>query len=796
MKINLYAPCDGIIHPIEDLNDGVFSQKALGDGFFIEPITNTICSPLESATVSLIFETQHAFYIENKKTRLLIHIGIDTVALNGDGFKTAVTLNQKIKKNDILTSIDFELLEKRNLNKAIIVAIDSEKGESILHLKISKNQIKQGQLIGYLEVKKSPIKTEKSNLWKDISEDILKNVGGNNNFNSYYNCMTRLRIKINDKQLVDEDTLKNLAKVKGINWSGNELQIIIGGDAYKVKDEFDFILKSKNIKTEKKGAWRTITQFISNVMIPALPVLMATGIIAGIQALFAQFGWVQVPSAELPETQLNLFSMLLFIGSKVGLEMIGIVFCYNTVKYLGGDPIMGIFLGIALTTRHFLGSGFGEGALNWQHDGKGYYLFQLFGNKIYIKGYESSIIPLITGGIFLFYVDKFVKKWMPGAVDIVFRPAIVFMTAFVATLFIIGPITGIIEQLLGQSVIAIGDLPIGLGVAIFCGFWQILVLTGVHIAVANAVKFPIMANQGSSMLAAGFGIAILAQFGACIGVFLRTRDQKLKQAAVGAMPSIIFGISEPTIFGVNLPKIRPFVCGSIAAFFGGMLSGILKLDADVIGGGGFLQIMWFTDSILEMILYLMVLLITITIACLLTLTFFSERKTELKQVKTLNWSIKKYLVINNRVSKKEYNLLLNDKEKNIIVDLNNNKKEYYKYEKLKLEEIKLKQKLENSAAGKINNKNFENKINDIKVNLKEQEIVINDFNKKMIKVIDNYLTEISYVSKNNELLILRNDYLNSLNSLFNIYNNREKMESHLEVTNLNFKNKLLYVFRK
>ncbi|WP_339033603.1 glucose PTS transporter subunit IIA [Spiroplasma endosymbiont of Cantharis rufa] len=794
MRINLYAPCDGIIYPIEQLNDGVFSQKALGDGFFIEPTNNIICSPLEKAKVSLIFETQHAIYVENEDSRLLIHMGIDTVTLNGEGFKTLVKLNQKVKKNDILSSVDFTVLEKKQLNKAIIVVIDSQKGESILNLKISKVQVKQGELIGYLEVTKDIINKEKTNPWKDISNDILINIGGKDNFNSYYNCMTRLRIKINDKKLVNEKELKKVAKIKGINWNGDELQIIIGGDAYKAKDQFDFILKSKDIKTEKKPFGKKITQFISNVMIPALPVLMATGIIAGIQALFAQIGWVQIPSAELPETQLDLFSMFLFIGSKVGLEMIGVVFCYNTVKYLGGDPIMGIYLGVALTTRHFLGPGFGEGALNWQHDGKGYYLFKLFGNKIYIKGYESSIIPLITGGIFLFYVDKFVKKWMPGAVDIVFRPAIVFATSFVATLFVIGPITGIIEQLLGQSVIAIGELPIGLGVAIFCGLWQVLVLTGVHIAVANAVKFPIMANQGSSMLAAGFGIAILAQFGACIGVFLRTRDQKLKQAAAGAMPSIIFGISEPTIYGVNLPKIRPFVCGSVAAFFGGMLSGILKLDADVIGGGGFLQIMWFTDGIWEMVLYLLVLIVAIVIACLLTLAFFSERKTELKQIRELNKSIKKYFVINNIVSKKEYNSLLSEAEKTIIDDLINNKKEYFEYEKLSLEQLKLRQKIEDNENNK--NRNYEIKLNELKVNLKEQEIKINNLNKKLNKKIDNYLLEVSKVTKNTDIALLKNDYVNSLNSLFSIYNNLELRESHLKVINLNFKSKVMYIFKK
>lgn len=469
--------------------------------------------------------------------------------------------------------------------------------------------------------------------WKKVSNQIFDYVGTDDNFESHYNCVTRMRFTIKNKDLVEEEKIKQITEVKGVIWNGNEIQIVIGADVGKVKQSIDFIITNKYGKGPNQKFSKKITQFITGVLTPAWPVIMSTGMIAGLQSLFVQFGWIQNPSADLLVTQLDFFSFYMYISARIGLELLGVVFCYNVVKYLGGNPIMGIYLGLALTSRYFLGPGFGPEAGIMQHDGKGFVLFQIFGNNVYIKGYESSLLPMIFGGIFIYWFDKQVQKIIPGAVDIVFRPAIVFFVSFSTTLFIIGPIAGLVEQLLGQLVMFIGKIPFGLGVGIVAMLWQFLVVTGTHIAVANVVKLPIMNGTGSSALAAMFGIAILAQFGGLIGVAIKTRDSKTRQGAIAAMPSICFGISEPAIYGTNLPKIKPFFAGCAAAFFGGCLSGILNLKANVIGGGGFLQALWFTDSILDMGLYTMVLIFTIILATTFTIMVFSEQRTPSRQIK-------------------------------------------------------------------------------------------------------------------------------------------------------------------
>ncbi|AGY41384.1 hypothetical protein mflW37_3170 [Mesoplasma florum W37] len=507
--------------------------------------------------------------------------------------------------------------------------------------------------------------------WKKVSQEIYDLVGTNSNFESHYNCVTRMRFKIINKELVKEEKIKSISEVKGVVWNGDEIQIVIGADVGKVKQSIDFIIKNKFGKSANTKMSKKITQFMTGVLTPAWPVIMATGMIAGFQSLFVQFGWIQNPTSDLPVSQLDFFSFYMYISARIGLELLGVIFCYNVVNYLGGNPIMGIYLGLALTSRYFLGPGFGPEAGIMQHDGKGFVLFKLFGNNVYIKGYESSLLPMIFGGIFIYWFDKQVQKIIPGAVDIVFRPAIVFFVSFATTLFIIGPIAGLIEQLLGQMVIGVGKIPFGIGVGIVAMIWQFLVVTGTHIAVANVVKLPIMNGTGSSALAAMFGIAILAQFGGLIGVAIKTCDSKTRQGAIAAMPSICFGISEPAIYGTNLPKIKPFFAGCFAAFFGGCLSGILKLDADVIGGGGFLQALWFTDSILEMALYIVVLLFTISLATIFTILVYSEQRTPSKEIK------KAFKKLNIKDKNLEFNIkeldLENKKLVNLLVSMNKKK---------------------------------------------------------------------------------------------------------------------------
>ncbi|WP_031543301.1 PTS sugar transporter subunit IIA [Mesoplasma photuris] len=148
--IEIYAPVDGTLIPLSSVEDEVFAEKMMGDGFAFEPKNGDFVSPIEGKLVT-VFPTGHAYGIQHKSgLEVLIHIGLDTVTLEGKGFKAAVTQGQDVKVGDELVKVDIKkvaaevpsmktpLIFTNQINKAIeMVAVDGpvKKGDLIAIIK-------------------------------------------------------------------------------------------------------------------------------------------------------------------------------------------------------------------------------------------------------------------------------------------------------------------------------------------------------------------------------------------------------------------------------------------------------------------------------------------------------------------------------------------------------------------------------------------------------------------------------------------------------------------------------------
>lgn len=128
--VELVSPMTGKIIPIEEVPDKVFSDKMVGDGIAIEPVDGKIVSPVDGK-VSTIFPTNHAIgLITNEGLEILIHIGLDTVELNGLGFKRLTEKDAKVKKGDSLMEFDPKLVEEKGkspITPIIITNMDKVK---------------------------------------------------------------------------------------------------------------------------------------------------------------------------------------------------------------------------------------------------------------------------------------------------------------------------------------------------------------------------------------------------------------------------------------------------------------------------------------------------------------------------------------------------------------------------------------------------------------------------------------------------------------------------------------------
>lgn len=142
-NVKLYAPMTGEIIDLEKVPDEVFASKMVGDGLAIRPTEKEVLSPCDGKIVQL-FPTKHAIGIETKEgIEILIHIGIDTVTLNGNGFKSFVSVGDKVFAGDKLLEIDLEHIE--NNAKSTITPILITNMDKVKELSKGKDNVKKGK---------------------------------------------------------------------------------------------------------------------------------------------------------------------------------------------------------------------------------------------------------------------------------------------------------------------------------------------------------------------------------------------------------------------------------------------------------------------------------------------------------------------------------------------------------------------------------------------------------------------------------------------------------------------------
>lgn len=465
-----------------------------------------------------------------------------------------------------------------------------------------------------------------------ITAEVIWEALGEGNYKKPYNCMTRLRANIIDKQKVNIDNIKKIPLVKGINWNGPELQIIIGSEVPKVLEEFKkYELEDKNEKENIKKAFiskppmsKRFLAAIVGIIQPAIAVIIAGGMLVAIYSLLSLDGGPLKNSilvtkidgttekVKISIQTLYLFGVwdsLFFILANTVMPSIGVFFIYNTARYFDANPWFAITIGLFLLSQGFFplvlsdkyevldnikDAQFGSWISDKASGKNGFFLFAIGTFPIVIMGYQGSIIPYIIGGLLVVFIDKWIKTWMPAALDITFRGLLVILSTMLLLWFVLAPIANIVEFLLFKGMTWVGTIPFGIGTALFTALWQPLVIIGCHTPLG--VMIDINISQGTPQLLGTANVSpYWGQLGAVIALGITTKNINLRKMAFATVPAGIFGITEPIIYGVNLPRIKPFIFGCLGSLVGGFLIGILDIDMDLLGTFGILSILRFND---------------------------------------------------------------------------------------------------------------------------------------------------------------------------------------------------------
>ncbi|OEH53540.1 PTS sugar transporter subunit IIC [Oceanobacillus sp. E9] len=438
-----------------------------------------------------------------------------------------------------------------------------------------------------------------------IAREILEHISGKDNIRSFTHCMTRVRIDIKDDEKVDKSALREIEGVMGVI-EDEVLQIVVGpGTVNKVAAYITDITGIKigdsseifggdvaketkeGIKQKNNTPMKNLLRKIGSIFIPLIPGIVGSGIINGAAGFLKNTG---------VDPTLTWMQLLTVLGGSI-FGYLAIVVGWNTAKEFGGTPVLGAIAGI-ITMNPALAD------------------ISLFGTNL-TPGYGGLIGAMFAAWLMVLFEKQF-RKIIPSVVDIIFTPTLTILTVGMLTLVVVQPIAGVLTEGITVGINWVLDVGGAFAGAVLAGFFLPLVMFGLHHGLTPIHMELINAYDATALLPI-LAMAGASQVGAAIAIYVKTKNQRLKNVIKGGLPTGFLGIGEPLIYGVTLPLGRPFITACIGAAVGGAFQATMKTASSSIGVSGLPLIPLIVDN--KFLFYFLGLLITYTAGFLVTYFF-------------------------------------------------------------------------------------------------------------------------------------------------------------------------------
>lgn len=401
--------------------------------------------------------------------------------------------------------------------------------------------------------------------YTSLAKDIVQNVGGQDNIISLTHCVTRLRFQLKDESLAHDDILKNMDGVVTVMKTAGQYQVVIGNH---VPDVYADVCKVASISGESTQVNKKMPlkdralDLISGIMMPSIGLLCACGMIKGLNIILVAIGLLTMDS--------GMFVLLNAVGDSM-FFFFPIVLGYNTAKKLNMSPFTGMIIGAALCHPTINGVD-----------------INLFG-YIVNATYTSSVLPVIMVVALAAPLERFFNKVIPDVVKTFLVPMLVILISVPIGFAIIGPVANMLGALLSQLLLSAYELSPILAGALMGAFWQVFVIFGVHMVVMIGSMMNLMSGTPDPILPL-MAFVSFAQTAAVLAIWMKTKNKKLKSIALPAWISGIFGVTEPAIYGVTLPRIQIFITTCIGGAISGMMVAIFGMKAYTMAGMGIFMI--------------------------------------------------------------------------------------------------------------------------------------------------------------------------------------------------------------
>ncbi|SFN83553.1 PTS system, N-acetylmuramic acid-specific IIC component [Candidatus Pantoea varia] len=476
-----------------------------------------------------------------------------------------------------------------------------------------------------------------------LLRDILQAVGGAQNIAACGHCMTRLRLTLNQPEQVDLARLKSLPGVLGVIDSEAQLQVVLGpGKAQTAAEGMQSLLaqgqttlapqgetpelsqlaaqQKQQLKAKQTSGVHQFLSRFATIFTPLIPGFIGAGLLLGFATLIEQSLHLNVPGDHAPWLLHTVAYMKVF--GKGLFTFLSILIGYNAQKAFGGSGVNGAIIASLFVL------GYVPTATTGYYSG----MESFFGLTIDPRG---NIIGVLMAAISGAWIEKQLRKIIPDNLDMILTSLFTLVITGAITYLLIMPLGGELFKGMSWLFIHLNNNPFGC--ALLAGLFLIAVMFGIHQGFIP-VYFALMETQGFNSLFPILAMAGAGQVGAALALWCKAEKGALLRAQIkGAIVPGLLGVGEPLIYGVTLPRLKPFITacggGALGGFFIGLVAwlGLPVGMNTVFGPSGLVTLPLMTSSqgiFAGMAVYLAGLMVAWTGGFLLT-WWFGTRNVDL-----------------------------------------------------------------------------------------------------------------------------------------------------------------------
>ncbi|WP_430690335.1 beta-glucoside-specific PTS transporter subunit IIABC [Klebsiella quasipneumoniae] len=443
-----------------------------------------------------------------------------------------------------------------------------------------------------------------SGKYHNLITSIISHIGGIGNVKDLTHCQTRLRFVLVDNN-IDIAKLKSLEGVINVIMSGGQCQVVVGTHVKDVFDAFNDAYparssSSSNISTSKnrKISLSSVMDFISGTFNPLIPAISGAGMVKALLALLVVFNLIG--KEEKTYVVINFMSDAVFY-------FLPILLAYNAASKLKCNPILAAVLGGILLHPQFV-------QLRLTGDP-----IEIFGLPVRLVNYGSSVVPILLIVWLQSFVERFLNIIVPNAIKIIFVPMLTLMFVGIIGLTLLGPLGGYIGDYIALAFVGLQSVGSWTVVFLVATLWPILVMFGIHFSITPLSIAQLTTLKVENIIGPGAMIANISQAVAALVVGFRTQENTTRQIARSSGITALMGITEPALYGVNLPKKYPLIACMTGAACGGLYAGITDVYRYAVGSSGLPALpLYLGENLWNIFNILIALLISVIVTAILT----------------------------------------------------------------------------------------------------------------------------------------------------------------------------------